>query len=68
MSEMKCKFSGAGGLGGAQRPPHQQHTRSKGEQLALACLLASLFGFVSATQTTGKANAKRERRTAAKKK
>ena len=38
---MKCRFRGAGGVGGgAQRPP-QQHTRSKGEQLVLACLLVS---------------------------
>ena len=52
--------------------PQQHHTRSKGEQLVLACLLdcflASLFGFVSAKRTKGKAKAKRERRTAARKK
>ena len=42
MSGMKCRFRGAGGLGEAQRPP-QQHTRSKGEQLVLACLLPCLL-------------------------
>ena len=58
VSEMKCRFRGAG----------EQHTRSKGEQLVLACLLASLFGFFSAKQTNGKAKAKREKITAAKEK
>ena len=57
VSEIKCRFRGAG----------QQHTRSsKGEQLVLACLLASLFGFFFAKETNGKAKTKRERRTAAK--
>ena len=36
--EVQISWRG-GGWGGAQRPP-QQHTRSKGEQLVLACLLA----------------------------
>ena len=59
MSEIKCRFRGAG-LGGAQRSP-QQHTRSKGEQLVLACLLAFLFGFFSAKQTNGKSKNKKRK-------
>ena len=49
-----------GGVGGAQRPP-QQHTRSKGEQLVLAFLLAFLFGFFSAKQTNGKSKSKKRK-------
>ena len=57
--EVEISWRG-GGWGGGSAPP-QQRTKSKGEQLALACL----FGFFSAKQTNGKAKAKRERRTAA---
>ena len=42
---MKCRFRGAGGVGGGRSAP-QQHTRSKGEQLVLACLLALLACFL----------------------
>ena len=41
MSEMKCRFRGAGGVGGAQRPPPAAHQiQRRAARDLLACLLA----------------------------
>ena len=50
----EVQISWRGGLGGAQRPP----SSTPDPKVSSSCLLASLFGFVSAKRTKGKAKFK----------
>ena len=56
VSGMTCRFHGAGGVGGGRSATPSSTPDPK---VSSSCLLACLFGFVSAKQTKGKAKAKK---------
>ena len=58
---MKCRFRGAGGLGGSSAPPSSTPDPNVSSSCLFACLLTFLFGFFSAKQTSGKNKTKKRK-------